>query len=172
MLSTTSRQEILRKLKLKVGFAIWEGNLTPATRQAIANLAMVQRHLFVVTEVLRGERSRVERSAVLTLASRLGYDPEKDEKAGLVDEIGKLQSEVNAKITELSQQVLKEEEARKAGLPPPEYEGKLEVAQLKCPQCGASLPMPTSSMIQCQYCNSILTIRDVSSQISSMIQSI
>lgn len=172
MLSITSRQEILRKLKAKVGFPIWEGNLTSSTRQAITNLAMVQRHLVTVTEVLRGERSRIEKSAFLTLVSRLGYDPEKAEEAKLVAEIGKLQSEVDAKVIVLSQQIVKEEDARRAGLPPPEYDGKLEVARLKCPQCGASLPMPTSSVVRCQYCNSALTIQDVSSQISSIIQSI
>jgi hypothetical protein len=172
MLSSTARQEILRKLESNVGFPVWEQNLTQATRQAITNLATVQRHLFVITELLRGEKSRVERSTILSIASKLGRDSEKGEKAQLLEEIGKLQAEVDSKVSELSKQILVEEDARRLGVPPPEYKGSLEVIQLKCPQCGASLPMPTGSIMQCQYCKSSFTVQEVSNQIRSMIQSI
>jgi DNA-directed RNA polymerase subunit RPC12/RpoP len=172
MLSKTARREIVRRLEVKVGFPIWEQDLTQATRQAITNLATVQRHLFIITELLRGEKSRVERSTILTIASKLGRDSEKGEKAQLLVEIGTLQTEIDSKVTDLSKQILSEADARRTGVPPPEYKGGLDVVQLKCPQCGAALPMPTSSIIQCQYCKSTLSVKDVSTQIKSMIQSI
>lgn len=172
MLSKNSGQEILRRIYSKVGFTVNEVNLTPATRQAITNLATMQRHLLVVTELLEGENSRIERSAMLRLASKIGRDSERRERTKLAEEITKLQLEVDAKVSELSDRILKEENARQTGQPPPEYGGGLEIAQLKCPTCGASLPLPTGRFIKCQYCSAALTIQEVSSQMKSMIQSI
>jgi DNA-directed RNA polymerase subunit RPC12/RpoP len=172
MLSNTSRQEIIRKIESNLGYAVNVEDLTPSTRQAIANLAMVQRHLYVITELLRGEKGRIERSAILRLASRLGKDSEKLERAQLAEEIGKLQQEVDGKVSELISRIVAEETARRSGLPPPEYGSALGVAQLKCPQCGAALPMPTGRYMQCQYCKSTLTVQDISPQLKSIIQSI
>ncbi len=172
MLSNTAREEVLRKIQLAIGFTVHEEYLTPATRQAITNVATIQRHLFVITEILRGEDSRVERSALLTLASRMGKDSGKEERANLSAEIGNLQGEIDGKISALSKQIVEEENAFQSGLPPPKYGGSPEVVQLKCPQCGASLPIPTGRYTQCQYCNATLTVQDVSSQIRSMIQNI
>lgn len=172
MLSQNSRQEILRRIYSKVGYTIDEVNLTPATRQAITNLATMQRHLLVITELLEGENSRIERNALLRLASKVGKDSEKDERTKLAEEISKLQLEVDAKVSELSDRVLKEENARQAGQPPPEHGGSFEIAQLKCPTCGASLPLPTGGFVKCQYCSATLTIQEVSTQMKSMIQSI
>jgi DNA-directed RNA polymerase subunit RPC12/RpoP len=172
MLSQNSRQEILRRIYSKVGYTVDETNLTPATRQAITNLATMQRHLLVITELLEGENSRIETSALLRLASKIGKDSEREERVKLAEEISKLQMEVDAKVSELSDRVLKEEDARQAGQPPPEHGGSLEVAQLKCPTCSATLPLPTGRFVKCQYCNAALTIQEVSSQMKSMIQNI
>jgi hypothetical protein len=172
MLSQSSRQEILRKISARVGYPVGEERLTPSTRQAITNLATVQRHLFVVTEILRGENSRIERSAVLRFASRVGRDSEKAERAALTGEISKLQDEIDSKVSDLSNQVIAEDNARMSGTPPPEYKGALELVELKCPSCGAGLPLPTSRFITCQYCKGTFTIQDVSSQLRSMIQGI
>ena len=172
MLSQNSRQEILRRIYSKVGFTVYEANLTPATRQAITNLATMQRHLLVITELLEGENSRIDRSTLLRLVSKIGKDPERKERAKLAEEIGKLQLEVDAKVSELSDRVLKEENARQAGQPPPELGGSLEIAQLKCPTCGATLPLPTGRFVKCQYCGAALTIQEVSLQMKSMIQNI
>lgn len=172
MLSQTSRQEILRKIRFKIGFVVDEANLTPATRQAITNLATVQRHLLVITELLRGEDSRIERSAILRFASKIGKDSEKKERAGHAEEIGKLQLEVDVKVSELVDRILKELDARQAGQPPPEHGGSLELEQLKCPTCGAALPLPVDRFVRCQFCGAALTIQDVSSQMKTMIQGI
>jgi len=172
MLSQSSRQEVLRKIGAKVGYPVDEEKLIPATRQAITNLATVQRHLFVITELLRGENSRVERSFVLRASSRMGLDSEKSERKALADEIGKLQLEVDAKVSDLAGQVTAEDTARLSGLPPPDYKGKPQLVEFKCPSCGAALPLPTGRFSTCKYCNSTFTLQDVSTQLKSMIQGI
>ena len=172
MLSQTSRMEVLKRINSKVGFSVREDLLSPSTRQAITNLAAVQRHLLVVTTLLRGEQSRVEKSLVLRAASRLGRDSERKERAELGEEMAKLQDEVDRKVDELAAQVLQEEKARRAGLPPPEREGKLEAVELKCPTCGAALPMPTGRLVKCRYCGTALSIQEVGSQMSSIIGNI
>lgn len=172
MLSQTSRQEILRKINAKIGYTFNEANLTPSTRQAISNLATVQRHLFAITEILRGENSRIRGSLILSTAAKIGKGSEKTERAALADEISKLQVEIDSKVTDISDQVVAEDTARQSGQPPPEYKGKLELIQLKCPSCGAALPIPTGRFSTCQYCRATLTIQDVSSQLKSMIQGI
>jgi hypothetical protein len=170
MLSQASRREILNRIYSKIGFTVEETNLTSATRQAITNLATLQRHLLVVTEMLGGENGRIEKSPLLRLAFKLGADSEKKERSELAGEISKLQVEVDAKVSELSDRILKEENARQSGQPPPEYKVNLEVVQLKCPTCGAALPLPTGRFVKCEFCNTSLTIQEVSSQMKSMIQ--
>jgi len=172
MLSQTSRQEILRKITTRVAFAFNETDLTPGTRQAITNLATMQRHLIVVKELLAGEEGRIEKSALLRFASKIGKDSEREERAKLSEEIDKLQAEVDAKVSELSDRILKEESARQAGQPPPEHGGRLEITQLKCPTCGAALPLPTGHLVKCEFCSATLSIQDLSEQMRSMIQSI
>ena len=172
MLSQAARQEILRKISAKTAFAFSEDNLTPATRQAITNLAVMQRHLSMVTELLEGENERIEKSALLRIASRLGQDSEKEERVALAKEINTLQREVDSKISEISDRIFKEESARVSGQPPPEHGGTLVIAQLKCPTCGAALPLPTERFTKCQFCGATLSIQEVSSQMKSIIQSI
>jgi hypothetical protein len=169
MLSSTSRQEVLRRLGASLGYPVNESNLSPGTKQAITNLSVVQRHLFVISEILRGEQSRVERNALLSLSSRLRKD---QERAAHSVEIKQLQSEIDSKISELSTQILEEDRARQSGQPPPFRQGTIEPVQLKCPNCGAALPMPTGRFVECKYCNAALSIQDVSSQIRTMIQGI
>ena len=172
MLSRLSRQEILRKIDYRIGYPVREEHLTPSLRQAITNLATGQRHLFVDTEILRGENSRMERSVVLQAATKQGMDSDKTERAALKDEIGKLQADIDAKVSDLANQIVAEENARISGSPLPEYKGKPELVELKCPSCGAALPLPTGRFTTCKYCGASLTIQDVSSQLKTMIQGI
>ena len=172
MLSQTAKQEILRKINLKVGFQVSEKDTTPATRLAITNLATIQRHLFVITEILRGEKGRIEGSFILRVASKVGKDSERAEKDQLVSEIAKLQVDIDNKISDIAGQVIAEENARHAGTAPPVYKGQVEAVELKCPSCGATLPMPTGSLVQCQYCKATVSIQDVSSQLKSIIKGI
>jgi ribosomal protein S27AE len=169
MLSRTSKEEVLRRLEAKSGHPIDEKGLSPSTRRAISSLAEVQRRLYVISEILNGERGRIEGSTVLSLASRVMNDKE---VAAHVKEVESIQAELDNKATEISEQVVLEEKARATGQPPPEWKGGLEAVQLKCPACGASLTMPTGRFTKCGYCGSTMSIQDVSSQIKSMIQGI
>ena len=167
-----SRQEILRKINSQIGYEIKEEELTPATRQAITNLATLQKHLFAITELLRGENSRIERSFILRTAAKMGKDSGKTERLTLTQQINGLQTDINAKASEIANQALAELNARQMGTPPPVYGGKLELIQLKCPSCGAALPMPTGHFLTCQYCKATLTLEDVSTQMKTMIQGV
>jgi len=169
MLSQASKEEVLRKLEVKAGHPVSEEGLSPGTRRAIANLAEIQRNLLAISEILSGEESRIQRSILLSLSSRLHKDREMEMHRA---EVNSLQAEVDNKISEISAQILQEDEARKSGLPPPEGHGGLDAVELKCPNCGAVLPMPTGRFVKCEYCSTTLSIQDVSSQIRSMIQRI
>jgi DNA-directed RNA polymerase subunit RPC12/RpoP len=169
MLSRASNEEILRKLEAKVGHPVSEEGLSTGNRRAVTNLAEIQRNLFAISEVLNGEQSRIQRSALLALSSRLHKDKEMETHGA---EVKALQKEIDNKISEISAQILKEDEARGLGLPPPDRQGGLDAVELKCPNCGAALPMPNGRFVRCEYCSTTLSIQDVSSQIRSMIQSI
>jgi len=169
MLSRASKEEILRKLGAKIGHPVSEEGLSPGNKRAVTSLAEIQRNLFAISEVLNGEQSRIQRSALLSLSSKLHKDTEMEMHRA---EIGSLQTEIDNKISEISAQMLKEDEARSSGLPLPERQGGLDAVELKCPTCGAALPMPTGRYVKCEYCSTTLSIQDVSSQIKSMIQSI
>ncbi len=169
MLSRTSRQEIIRKLEAKAGYPIEERTLSVGIRQAITSLADFQRHLFVISEILNGERGRIEGSPALSLSSRLRKDRELELHA---DEIRGLQREIDNKVAEISAQIVQEDKARQSGQPLPERAKEIDAIQLKCPTCGASLPMPTGRFVKCEYCGATLSIQDMSSQIRTMIQRI
>ena len=169
MLSRASRQEILRKLEAKIGHPIKEESLSPETTRAIANLAEIQRNLFAISEVLSGEQTRVEQNALLSLSSKLRKDNEMEMHAA---EVTNLQKEIDSKVSEISGEVLLEEEAAHSGRLPPPRQGGLDAVELKCPNCGAKLPMPTGRFVKCEYCETTLSIQDMSSQIREMIQSI
>jgi DNA-directed RNA polymerase subunit RPC12/RpoP len=169
MLSRTARQEITRKLEAKTGFPVDEGKLTLETRRAIGNLADFQRHIFVISEILNGEVGRVESSVLLSLSSKVWKDKE---IASHSNEITQLQKEIDAKVTELSVQIAGEVEAARTGNPPQGRQGGLEAAMLKCPSCGAALPIPTGRYLKCEYCNSTLSFQEVSAQMREMIRSI
>jgi hypothetical protein len=169
MLSRASKEEIIRKLEAKVGHPISDEGLSPGNRRAIANLAEIQRNLFAISEVLNGEQGRTQRSALLSLSSKLHKDKEMEIHGA---EVKSLQTEIDNKISDISAQILEEDEARSSGLPPPERQGGPDAVELKCPNCGAALPMPNGRFAKCEYCSTTLSIQDVSSQIRSIIQSI
>lgn len=172
MLSQASRQEILRKINSKTGYPVNEAVLSPAVKQAITNLATVQRTLFIVTEVLRGEQGRVDGSFVLSAAARLRKDPGRAERDALREDVNRLQAEIEVKILDIASQILAEDSARQSGQAIPLYKGQLRLTQLRCPSCGAPLPIPTTHFVQCQYCKATVTIHNVSTQLAALIQNI
>ncbi len=169
MLSRTSKEEVLRRLEATVGHPITEEKLSPGMRQALLNLSVFQRHLGVISEIVNGEEGRIEHNAFLVLISKVRKDRVLDAHA---KGIQNLQAELAAKISEISLQIIAEEKATLAGQPLPERSGGIEAVELKCPSCGAALPMPTGRFVRCQYCNASLTIEDVSDQIRTLIRNV
>ncbi len=169
MLSQVSRQEVFRKLEAKVGHPLNEEELTQDSKRAIASLTEIQRNLFAVSGILEGEQSRIKQSALLSLSSRLRKDNEMERHAA---EVSDLQKEIDNKISEVSAHMLQEEEAIRSGSLLPKRVGGLEAVELKCPECGAALPMPTGRFVKCEYCKTTLSIQDVGQQIKELIQSI
>ena len=152
-----------------MGHPINEEELTQDTRRAITRLTEIQRNLFAISGILEGEQNRINQNALLSLSSRLRKD---NEMEGHAAEVNNLQKEIDNKISEISAHVIQEEEAIRSGSLPPKREGVIEAVELKCPECGATLPMPTGRFVKCDYCKTTLSIQDVSSQIKGMIQSI
>jgi DNA-directed RNA polymerase subunit RPC12/RpoP len=168
MLSRTSRYEILRKIELNVGHPVSEAGLSPETRKAVDSLAMVQRNLFAIADILRGEKSRVESSPVLSFSHKVHKD-----KQMLVheDEVKVLQGELDAKIAEVSARIANEDRAKVAANPEAQPE-EAKAYVLKCPSCAATIPMPAGRFVKCPYCRSVISIQDMGDQIKSLIQSI
>jgi len=171
MLSQASREDILQKLGAMLGYPIKEEDLGAGTRQAITNLAVVQQHLCIITEVLRGENSRIQRSLVLMAAARIGRQAERKERDAQAVEIKNLHLEIDAKLAQLADQVKSENSARLSGQVAPGHAGRLEPLELKCPSCGAALPLPMGRFVTCAYCKTTISIQDLSTQMKAMIQS-
>jgi hypothetical protein len=166
MLSSTSRQEILRKIGAQLGYQVTDADLSPEARRAVTSLATIQRNLSVVSELLKGETGRVDRSLVLRAASKVGLEPEAAERSSLRGQMAQLQKEVDAKVLELSSNVLPGQK----GTPTADGPRKEELVALKCPQCGASLPLPTGRLFKCEYCGATLSFQDVTEQLTNIIR--
>jgi len=93
-----------------------------------------------------------------------------------LQEISSIEDKISSKIDELSERITKEQKLGwiKQNIPMEKtsFTSEPMILELRCPKCGASLPMPTTNFIQCKYCGTILTIKDIGSQIKSLIESI
>lgn len=159
----------MRKLGTQVGHQIDEDALSPELRQAISNMAAVQRHLSIIEEVMRAEDGRIERNALLKLTSRVHKDGQREVQA---DEIAKIHSELDVKVAEVSTRIMKEDAARASGTPVAARTPEVKAVQLKCPSCSADLPMPTGRFMTCQYCGTAISIQDVGEQMRTAIHGI
>jgi DNA-directed RNA polymerase subunit RPC12/RpoP len=168
MLSQSAKREILRRISVHIGYEVREGDLSPDIRRAVTSLASVLKHLSFLTELQRGEKTRIEGSVALRTASKLVG--RKDENVALDQEISKLHTELEAKIAEVSERILGAE--RKTPVPPGDAPVGAGLVQLKCPRCGAPVQLPSGSYLKCQYCGATLLLEEMSSQISSAIRGI
>jgi len=127
-------------------------------------LATIDASLFIITLLV-----------TIGLIYYLGkqYKITSEELNKLLEEVNSIEAKVFEKINELSQRVQNE---LKMGwitqnIPAPHSRGPA-VVELRCPNCGAPLPMPSSSTIQCKYCGAVITIRDIGLQLKSLIDTI
>ena len=168
MLSKTSRQEILRKLSLSIGKSIDERDLSDETKQRITALSKVQNHLYMIDEILQGEKQRTEQNPLLRLSSRLAPDKE---IRGHEEEILVLKAELDAKISAISKEVSDELDAARSGLYPTKGTRNVAPVELKCPSCSALLPMPSQRIVRCSYCNTLISLSEISDQMKDIIRS-
>ena len=154
-MTTRTRAEKTRTYRLLVG----AGGIVLAI-----TLASIDVSLFIITLLI-----------TIGLIYYLGkeYQKTSEELNKLLEEINSVEKKVFEKIDELSHRVQNE---LKMGwitqsVPTPQSHGPT-VVELRCPNCGAPLPMPTSSTIQCKYCGTVITVRDIGFQLKSLIDTI
>jgi len=120
-------------------------------------------------------------SFIITLLVTIGliyylgkqYQKTSEELNKLFEEINSIETKVFEKIDELSHRVLNELKIVWVAQNVPLFQSRgLVVVELRCPNCGAPLPMPSSSTIRCKYCGTVITIRDVGLQLKSLIDTI
>ena len=98
-----------------------------------------------------------------------------NEIAANIREIAMLEESIASKIDELSQRILKEQKLRwiKKALPAEQLISKpLRVLEIRCPNCGAKLPIPSAPFIRCPYCGTTLSVQEIGLQIKSLIESV
>ncbi|MEM3192214.1 MAG: hypothetical protein QW292_09030 [Candidatus Parvarchaeota archaeon] len=170
MLSSQAKQEIISRLSTKVGYALSESDLTPDLRRAISTLASVEKSLSIMTEISRGEKARTNGSVILSLASRVHHS--KDDLK-LKDQIAKIQQEIESKLNDISNRILKGEKLRVSEDPTRSVtQVSNPIVELKCIKCGAPLPIPTSQFIKCPYCGGTLLIQDFAPQLFAIVNGI
>ncbi len=170
MLSGQAKQEIILRLSSKVGYPLSEGTLSPDIRRGISTLAAVERSLSIIQEISRGEKARINGSLILSLASRARHN--KDDPK-LKDQIAKLQQEIENKLTDISNRILKGETSKVTEDPTKITNNRSNpIIELKCEKCGAPLPIPISQFIKCSYCGATLLIQDFAPQLSAIVNEI
>ena len=98
-----------------------------------------------------------------------------NEIAANIREIAMLEESIASKIDELTQRILKEQKLRwiKRALPAEQLISKpLRVLEIRCPNCGAKLPIPSAPFIRCPYCSTTLSVQEIGLQIKSLIESV
>ena len=151
-----AREEVLGKLGDVCKFEIPEQRLSGRTRSSIGSLATVYRHLVAVKEALR-----LERVGEARLSSRIKRDVTGRMNESLKESTARvvaLQEEFQQSLEALAGQIVAElgVEPIGAGLNnssrgTPSHPS-LAVSSVKCPNCGAPLPPPSSTYIRCNYC--------------------
>ncbi len=158
MLIESAKQDILERISAKVGYAVGESSLSPALRQSITTLAPVERSLYTMRQIYFAEVNRSNQNFVTRFATR--GDKHAIERDG--QEVQRLKTAVDSKVEDLSKRVLMEQTLKHTvGESPVEANGSATLTALKCPNCGAALPFPTSIMVKCDYCGGSLSIQNL-----------
>lgn len=179
MLIDVARQAVMEGISQRLSYSVALSDLPPDLRSSVESLASIQKNLYVMQEILNGERSRIQSNSIRSFISK--HRPNKDiiEHGNRVDE---LQSDINNKISELSERIRKSHAASevldKIGSVSMSAQSEVinktnpSLLVLKCPSCGAPLQMPTSQFVKCNYCSSTISIQDFGLQLKSMIEKI
>lgn len=169
MLLESARKDILERISNKIGYTISESSLSPALRQSITTLAHVERSFDTMRQIYYAEANRSNQNFVTRFASR--GDKHAIERDG--QEVQRLKSAIDMKVEDLSKRVLLEQTLKQtAGETRIQTTDSAALTALKCPNCGASLPLPTNTVVKCGYCGGSLSIQNLQLQLASIVQGI
>ena len=179
MLIDVARQAVIDGINQNMGYSVSQSELPVGIRQSIEGLAIIQKNLYIMREVLNGERSRIQNNAIRSFISKHHVSKEMDNQAS---QIGDLQLEINNKITEICDRIRIQDSApqRQVSIGSVTISTNKDINDkssssllaLKCPNCGAPLQMPSSQFVKCNYCKTTISIQDFGLQIKSMIQNL
>ncbi len=166
----TAKKDILERLSERVGFEVIESSLSAPLRTSINTLAHVERSLYAVRQIYYAEVDNSQNflSRFASKKTKLGIEKDREE-------VERLKSAVDNKIENLSERILSEHGIKENAMVPNTNSIPTNTAQLvtlKCPNCGAGLPMPATEFVKCDYCGSTLTMQNLQAQLSSILQGI
>lgn len=171
MLLGAARQDILERISSKLGYEINEASLSPALRHAIFSLANVEKSYSVIKQVCDAEKNRRENNLIARAISKY----EKNDFDQQANEVKKLRDSIDSKVNELAKRILVEGafvHGAEVGPPMPGQTNGNLLTPLKCPNCGANLPFPSSELVKCAYCSGTSIISSLQGQLASIVQQI
>jgi hypothetical protein len=166
LLLDPARKDILERISLKTGYTISESTLSPKLRQAITTLALVERSMYTMRQIYNAELNRSNQNFITKVISR--KDKPEIEKDG--NEVQRLKVAIDLKVEDLSKRIIAEQTLKQ--MPNDSESNSAPLTALKCPNCGASLQLPTNMIVKCEYCGSSLSIQNLQLQLSSIVQGV
>jgi hypothetical protein len=166
LLLDLARKDILERISLKTGYTISESTLSPKLRQAITTLALVERSMYTMRQIYNAELNRSNQNFITKVISR--KDKPEIEKDG--NEVQRLKVAIDLKVEDLSKRIIAEQTLKQ--MPNDSESNSAPLTALKCPNCGASLQLPTNMIVKCEYCGSSLSIQNLQLQLSSIVQGV
>ena len=165
-----AKKDILERLSERVGFELVESSLSAPLRTSINTLAHVERSLYAIRQIYYAELDNSQNflSRFASKRTRLGIEKDREE-------VERLKTAVADKIEDLSKRILSEHAIKENAAVPNSNSiltNSAQLVTLKCPNCGARLPMPATEFVKCDYCGSTLTMQNLQTQLSSILQGI
>ena len=146
-----------------------EDNLSGRTRAAIGSLALVYRHMLALSEVLRQERIKEARMSTRIRRDVTGRQNERLERT--TKGAAALHDEFQRRLDELAAQIIEEVAAESVnGHHPASQTPVVPLTVLKCPNCGAPLNLPTSTLVRCNYCGTKYETTDYMKQLTTTLR--
>ena len=165
-----AKKDIFERLSERVGFELVESSLSAPLRTSIYTLAHVERSLYAIRQIYYAELDNSQNflSRFASKRTRLGIEKDREE-------VERLKTAVADKIEDLSKRILSEHAIKENTVVPNSNSiltNSAQLVTLKCPNCGAGLPMPATEFVKCDYCGSTLTMQNLQAQLSSILQGI
>lgn len=165
-----AKKDILERLSERVGSEVTESSLSAPLRNSVNTLAHVERSLFAIKQIYYAELDNSQNflSRFVSRRAKLGIERDREE-------VERLKAAVENKIEDISKRILSKSTLRENAAVPAADRSSTDATQyvsLKCPNCGAGLPIPSTEFVKCDYCGSTLTMQNLQIQLSSILQRI